>query len=839
MADEREIILKLQIDADKSITNLLAVKDRIAKLKDEQKALNTSTVEGRKTYEAYQGQIKALTKEQNSLQNAVSQTAGAMEFEAGSIAANRAELSKLTAEYKNLANPTKEQTKAIKDLSDTLKEQEAAIGNTSRNVGNYREEINEALKSNGLYANSLGAVQGGLGTLQKGISGAKLGFTGLRGAIIASGLGALAILLLSIFSYFKNTNEGSKLLAQGMAGLKAVTGVLVDLFSGLGKTLVGLFENPTQSLKDFAKNLKEFVIDRLNILLGGVKGIGTAFKQLFAGEFTEAAKTAGKAFVDINRAVNPLAIAVDLLGDTFTDAFNKAKEGATAAIRLEAMMQKLITAERSLTIETARRRGEVERLEKVADDTAAKSEDRVKSLRESIAIQNKLTEDEVRLAERRLSIIQQQNAITDSSEDDLQKEADALVKVIELRNQQAVKVQDLNNKMNALILSINAEAEARAKAERLANESLELQRLNNQIRLNELELQTARREGLIDREIELLQNQKRLELEILEATTQAELQNQELLEADKIRIIETAEVTRQEIEAKYAEQRKKNVEKDAAVIVQTYDEKFREFFTRLAEQFTGFANVINQALSVASQAISVKLESDIQKNDKQREDELKKFGRTQAQRDKINERFDKIEERRRSQAAKDDAFVKQIQAAINTATGVTQALAQGGVAGIVTGALVAAAGALQITAIEQSKTKLAKGGLIPIGGNLHSNGGTTFRGTDGTVFEAERGEVLAVVNRHDAPKLGYLSAINSVHGTPFYGSNRPPMKRNHFADGGLVARNNSQDAVLNANQRSYVIEAMKAMPPIITKISDINNVAGIVNEVRVRADVTR
>jgi hypothetical protein len=59
------------------------------------------------------------------------------------------------------------------------------------------------------------------------------------------------------------------------------------------------------------------------------------------------------------------------------------------------------------------------------------------------------------------------------------------------------------------------------------------------------------------------------------------------------------------------------------------------------------------------------------------------------------------------------------EAVANTAIGVTKALAQGGILGIVTGALVAAAGAIQIATIEAQQ--FAKGGIVKV---LYRNSGS-------------------------------------------------------------------------------------------------------------------
>lgn len=82
--------------------------------------------------------------------------------------------------------------------------------------------------------------------------------------------------------------------------------------------------------------------------------------------------------------------------------------------------------------------------------------------------------------------------------------------------------------------------------------------------------------------------------------------------------------------------------------------------------------------------------------------------------------------------------VSILQATANIAEGISKAIAQGGVAGIITGALVAAAGAVQIASITASRPKppaFAHGGVV---GGL--NGATA--GGDNTYVHARTGEMI-------------------------------------------------------------------------------------------------
>lgn len=86
-----------------------------------------------------------------------------------------------------------------------------------------------------------------------------------------------------------------------------------------------------------------------------------------------------------------------------------------------------------------------------------------------------------------------------------------------------------------------------------------------------------------------------------------------------------------------------------------------------------------------------------------------------------------------------------LTATANTAVGVTQALAQGGVAGIITGALVGAAGAVQLASIMAAKPikHFAAGGFV---GGI--NGASM--GADNTTIAARSGELVVNANQQRA-----------------------------------------------------------------------------------------
>lgn len=153
-------------------------------------------------------------------------------------------------------------------------------------------------------------------------------------------------------------------------------------------------------------------------------------------------------------------------------------------------------------------------------------------------------------------------------------------------------------------------------------------------------------------------------------------------------------------------------------------------------------------------------------------------------------------------AGKDTAAAKAVGVAkvgIDTAMAIMKSYSDlGPIGGSIFAAIVGTLGAINIKKIVSTKEpkvdtniKMAKGGLTEIGGRRHSQGGTKFVGEDGTRFEAEKGELIGVMNRSAAAH--FMSYNNSFLSG---GSKTYP---NYFANGGIVGLQPSNNAVVLQN----------------------------------------
>lgn len=177
--------------------------------------------------------------------------------------------------------------------------------------------------------------------------------------------------------------------------------------------------------------------------------------------------------------------------------------------------------------------------------------------------------------------------------------------------------------------------------------------------------------------------------------------------------------------------------------MQELDEAYKQSkAAQIADLMTQVSSYTNQTVDIINNAANLMLETS--KNNAKAEQAAleEKYLKGEISEEEYQE---KITESKKK-AAKEQYKIQMVQwsasilqATANIAQGVTQAIAQGGVAGLITGGLVAAAGAVQIASIIASKPtppNFAGGGFI--GG---MNGATM--GSDNTYIHARTGEMVA------------------------------------------------------------------------------------------------
>lgn len=275
----------------------------------------------------------------------------------------------------------------------------------------------EGIENTGLFSNEINTLKTGYSQLRSGI---KLGVTSLKtfkGAIIATGIGALLVAIGSLVSYFTQTKRGAELLNRASAALGATWGAITDVVSALGEYIIEAFTNPREVINDFINFIKDPI--------QGFKDMGTA-----AADFAKGVA-----------------------------------EDTKAAYSLEEAMQRVVDKERELGVERAKSRAVIKELNKIAEDVTLSEQERLAAADKAIKIEQEQMAERVRIAEERLRIISEQNNLNESSEEDLQRQADAEIALANIKEESLELQTTLNNKLNVIKQSLQRQDEAARVAE--------------------------------------------------------------------------------------------------------------------------------------------------------------------------------------------------------------------------------------------------------------------------------------------------------------------------------------------------------------------------------------
>ena len=149
---------------------------------------------------------------------------------------------------------------------------------------------------------------------------------------------------------------------------------------------------------------------------------------------------------------------------------------------------------------------------------------------------------------------------------------------------------------------------------------------------------------------------------------------------------------------------------------ESYSESRKQQFADLATEIKGYAD---QAVSIMQDAASLMLDTVRWQSDAELAELELRYRKGEIGEEEYNEAIAESKKK----AAKEQYKIQMwqwsasiLQATANIAQGVSMAIAQGGVAGLITGALVAAAGSVQIASIIASKPtppSFASGGIVP------------------------------------------------------------------------------------------------------------------------------
>lgn len=702
------------------------------------------------------------------------------------LAKNTKELNAMSAATRNNTDEGQKLVTETKEISDRLKEMEKAVGDNRRNVGNYAESIQEAMSSTqGLS----GATAAMATSLSGGVNILKVFNATLRANPILAVVSVILVLVSTIEKLMKRNSEMA-------ANLKAAFAPFEVIFSR--------------------------ILDGVTELLGGV----------------------AKAFEWITEKVVNLLSSIGLITEETTKAANAAKALTKQELAIyEAETNNLVTL-------SAMRR-ELEAQRTIVGDQLKTAEERNAAAQKAIAISKQMEKAEIDVLQQKYNQIKAQNELSYTSKEDRRAEMQALADLQARQADYISQRKELENQASGIVktqIAANAAAYKAAEAKKAQAAIKAAQDAENQKRA--LQEATIKQMETALTALNLSMQAKELEND----TIGTKLENEkayveESLKLEKYRL-EQGLISKQEYANKEAEfnlgiqqlEMQRQEEQDALMKErQAMDAKnlhelkmaeiTNEYDLRQAQLDAQYEQEIAAAEKIGADTALIQA-----KYEKAKEENTR--ARVNAELTMTAGLAGQMSSLLGEQSDIGKAFAV-VQATINTYLGATKALASGGILGIAQAAIVIAFGMKQVATIAKQKDpdtkintsvkKYAKGGMIY--GRSHAQGGVTFRGDNGQVFEAEGGENVYIMKKTASAEINALSALNEAHGGNSFGTSGLYK----FANGGMVAGLSEANRVVkqaesmklsneSINQLAgVVIDAVMSMPNPVVSVQDINS----------------
>lgn len=701
------------------------------------------------------------------------------------LAKNTKELNAMSAATRNNSEEGQKLVTETKEISDRLKEMERAVGDNRRNVGNYAESIQEAMSST------------------QGLSGA----TAAMATSLSSGV--------NILKTFNATLKANPILA-----IVSVILVLVSTIEKLMKRNSEMAANLKAAFAPFEVIFSR-ILDGITELLGGV----------------------AKAFEWITEKVVNLLSSIGLITEETTKAANKAKALTKQELEIyEAETDNLVTL-------SAMRR-ELEAQRTILGDQLKTTEERNAAAQKAIAISKQMEKAEIGVLQQKYNQIKAQNELSYTSKEDRRAEMQALADLQARQADYISQRKELENQASGIVkaqIAANAAAYKAAESAKAQAAIKAAQDAENQKRA--LQAETIKQMETALTALNLSMQAKELKNDAIGMKIENEKAYvEESLKLEKYRL-EQGLISKQEYANKEAEfnlgiqrlemQRKEEQdslmrEREAMDAANLHELKMaeitNEYDLRQAQLDAQYAQEIAAAEKIGADTALIQ-----SRYEKAKEDNTK--ARINAELTMTAGLAGQMSTLLGEESAVGKAF-GVIQATINTYIGATKALAQGGILGIAQAAVVIAFGMKQVANIAKQKEpetkvssvkKYAKGGQIF--GKSHAQGGVTFWGDNGQVFEAEGGENVYIMKKSASAEINALSAVNEAHGGNSFGTSGLYK----FADGGMAASISEANRMVKQSDNvrlssesinqlaGVVIDAVMSMPNPVVSVQDINS----------------
>lgn len=492
MAKENEIVLEVKVDTAKVAQQMADATNQVRILKQEQKLLTEAFEKGTIADQDY----------------------------AKAMAQSKAELEKASREVKSSTALLQAETLARVDDTMSLDEQRQALNAAQKAYANLSGDAKAAADAEGGLRDQINALSDSVKKQEAAIGDNRRNVGNYADSIkeAASGMGMLGQGLVGATQ--KMNQAKTMMTALAAHPIIAIIAVIVLTLKKIGEA----FKNNAAAM------------ERLTGVFGAFSGVGTM----------------------VNKVIDKIAEGLGWIGEKALELADKLgllskemKEGQAIA-KEDLAIQK---AQREAALATAEDQKKIAELRaQAADKNKYSAAERIKLLKQANDLEESISKRQYDLAKREYELQVKKNAQSASSQEDLKKENDLKIKMIEAETAYFNKQRELNSQLS------EAQKQQAADAAAIANEQAKIAE-EAAAKLQDIrDKMLARTRSDVENEIAELQKKKDEELAIEGLTAEERLQIEQYY-ADQIKQLREADVQA----ARQAEMDKMQAKRDARI----------------------------------------------------------------------------------------------------------------------------------------------------------------------------------------------------------------------------------------------------------------------------------
>lgn len=433
MAQDKVILLDIQLKTDTLVNNITKAKSALESLKATNKALSDDLAKAKtsgnvteverlnKAIEANNTEIRANNREVRQSQQTLDKYNQVQKAEANSyeeitrlLQIKRTEL-KLMAEtlQKNeqgeivLTEQYKQQSAEVKRLAEAQIAFDQGIKDGRTNVGNYSDALKGVAESTGLFKGELGNVVEIYNQVKAGAVGVKDGFNQVKEGI--------SVAVDATKNWFSVTNDAGDVAtststsvaeignASEEVGSKGVS-AMTALRGAIASTGVGLLVIAIAAVVNYLRQLDP-VVEKVEQLMAGfgatITSVGASLTEVFKGVFS-IMKSLVQAFYDPQAALQSFKEGIGGVSSGFGNMASNAKKAAVAASEYQKTIQQIEDDQRDLIKTNTDLERDAKKQRIIESDRTRSAKERIAANIEANRIEKEIIKNNLDLADRQL-----------------------------------------------------------------------------------------------------------------------------------------------------------------------------------------------------------------------------------------------------------------------------------------------------------------------------------------------------------------------------------------------------------------------------------------------------